>query len=133
MLETMSRVNGGPMSVTLRDWSQSNVDAAAKLARELRLNAVTVGRGDAFDRRSLASVRPGTRLPLFPGLYELFPDNTKVVESLLGLADALAEGGYLIYTNQPWHPQLEMIARVLDNREGTPWVMRCARKWKWIR
>jgi hypothetical protein len=33
-------------------------------------------------------------------------------------------GGLLIYTGQPWHPQLEMIARVLDNREGRPWVMR---------
>jgi hypothetical protein len=44
---------------------------------------------------------------------------------LLGLADALGDSGYLIYTNQPWHPQLEMIARVLDNREGQPWVMRC--------
>ena len=26
--------------------------------------------------------------------------------------------------DQPWHPQLEMIARVLINREGKPWVMR---------
>src|SRR5262249_45608822 len=46
-------------------------------------------------------------------------------ESLLGIAGALDEFGYLIYTNQPWHPQLEMIARVLRNREGRPWVMRC--------
>jgi len=112
------------MSVTLRDLSQSNVDAAAKLARELKLDAVTVGRGDAFDRRSLAGVRPRPTIAIVSGLYELFPDNKKVAESLRGLAEALGEGGYLIYTNQPWHPQLEMIARVLDNREGKPWVMR---------
>ena len=36
----------------------------------------------------------------------------------------MTEGGYLIYTGQPWHPQLEMIARVLTNREGQPWIMR---------
>jgi hypothetical protein len=48
-----------------------------------------------------------------------------VTRSRLGISEALAEDGYLIYTNQPWHPQLEMIARVLDNREGEPWVMRC--------
>jgi hypothetical protein len=113
------------MSVTLRDWSQSNVDAAAKLATELKVEAVHVGRGDAFDRRSLGSVQPRPTIAIVSGLYELFPDNAKVGESLAGLADALAEGGYLIYTNQPWHPQLEMIARVLDNREGKPWVMRC--------
>jgi hypothetical protein len=33
-------------------------------------------------------------------------------------------GGFLIYTGQPWHPQLEMIARVLTNRDGKPWIMR---------
>jgi alpha-beta hydrolase superfamily lysophospholipase/SAM-dependent methyltransferase len=125
VLETMSRLNGGPMSVTLRDLSQSNVDAASKLAGELKLSNVTVARGDAFDRHSLASVQPRPAIAIVSGLYELFPDNAKVGESLLGLADALAEGGYLIYTNQPWHPQLEMIARVLDNREGKPWIMRC--------
>jgi len=43
---------------------------------------------------------------------------------LEGIADAIEEGGYLIYTGQPWHPQIEMIARVLTNRDGEPWVMR---------
>jgi hypothetical protein len=34
-------------------------------------------------------------------------------------------GGYLIYTGQPWHPQIEFIARVLSShRDGKPWVMR---------
>jgi hypothetical protein len=30
----------------------------------------------------------------------------------------------LIYTNQPNHPQLELIARTLINRDHEPWVMR---------
>ncbi|MBK6407922.1 MAG: class I SAM-dependent methyltransferase family protein, partial [Holophagales bacterium] len=35
-------------------------------------------------------------------------------------------GGWLVYTNQPWHPQLEMIARLLtSHRGGVRWVMRC--------
>ena len=34
------------------------------------------------------------------------------------------DGGYLIYTCQPWHPQVEFIARTLTNREGRPWIMR---------
>jgi hypothetical protein len=34
-------------------------------------------------------------------------------------------GGLLVYTDQPWHPQQEMTARVLPNRDGDPWVMRC--------
>ena len=48
-----------------------------------------------------------------------------VRRSLEGLAAAMAEGGYLIYTGQPWHPQLTMIARALtSHRQGRAWVMR---------
>src|SRR6185295_1806918 len=59
------------------------------------------------------------------GLYELFPDNTPVSASLRGLARAVESGDYLIYTGQPWHPQLELIARTLtSHRGGAAWVMR---------
>jgi hypothetical protein len=41
------------------------------------------------------------------------------------MAQAIEEGGYLIYTGQPWHPQLEMIARALtSHQDGDAWVMR---------
>jgi hypothetical protein len=36
----------------------------------------------------------------------------------------MPEGGVLIYTNQPWHPQIELIARGLSDWNGRPWVMR---------
>src|SRR5438093_4723038 len=47
-----------------------------------------------------------------------------ILRSLRGLADAVDSGGHLVYTNQPWHPQVEFIARVPTNREGQPWIMR---------
>lgn len=47
-----------------------------------------------------------------------------ISRSLRGLAAAVETGGWLVYTNQPWHPQIEMIARVLTNRDGVPWIMR---------
>jgi alpha-beta hydrolase superfamily lysophospholipase len=125
VLDTVSEVPGVPVRVTLRDWSRANVDATARLARQKNLAGVSTSQGDAFDRRALAAVDPQPDIAIVSGLYELFPDNQRVRESLEGLADALPDGGFLIYTNQPWHPQLEMIARVLDNREGKPWVMRC--------
>ena len=38
---------------------------------------------------------------------------------------AILPGGYLLYTGQPWHPQLELIARTLtSHRAGAAWVMR---------
>jgi len=42
--------------------------------------------------------------------------------SLAGLAEAVEPGGYLVYTGQPWHPQLELIARALtSHRQGQAW------------
>ena len=73
---------------------------------------------------SLASTTPRPNVAIVSGLYELFPDNSQVMASLRGLADAVEPGGYLIYTNQPWHPQLELIARTLVNRDQQPWIMR---------
>ena len=95
------------------------------LADELNVNgAVIARRGDAFNRESLAGIQPRATIGIVSGLYELFPSNEPVLNSLRGLADAIEPGGYLIYTNQPWHPQLEFIAHVLVNREGERWIMR---------
>jgi alpha-beta hydrolase superfamily lysophospholipase len=124
VLETMRALRDIPISAKLRDNRQENVDAARALAEEFGLENVTVGAGDAFDRVALAALTPRATIGIVSGLYELFPSNDAVLASLGGLADAIEHGGYLIYTNQPWHPQLEFIARVLRNREGERWIMR---------
>ncbi len=112
---------------TLRDYSSLNVAAGSKAIAERGLahKAVFV-EGDAFSTQSLAAVVPKPTLAVVSGLYELFPANHLLEASLAGLAKAVAPGGYLVYTNQPWHPQLEFIARVLSShRQGDAWVMRC--------
>jgi alpha-beta hydrolase superfamily lysophospholipase/SAM-dependent methyltransferase len=124
VLETLARLRHVRASAVLRDYKPVNLEAARRLADELGVPDVTVAPGDAFDRESLAAVTPRPTIGIVSGLYELFPDNAPVLRSLRGLADALEPGGHLIYTNQPWHPQVEFIARVLTNREGEPWVMR---------
>ena len=78
-----------------------------------------------FAPASLAAVTPRPTIGIVSGLYELFPDNDMVRRSLAGLAQAVEPGGYLLYTGQPWHPQLELIARALtSHRGGEAWVMR---------
>jgi alpha-beta hydrolase superfamily lysophospholipase/SAM-dependent methyltransferase len=124
LLETMRAMPEMPMTAVLRDYKQENVDAAARLAAEFGLTNVAVELGNAFDRASIVAVNPRPTIAIVSGLFELFPANAGVLESLRGLAQAVEPGGYLIYTNQPWHPQVEFIARVLRNREGKPWIMR---------
>lgn len=124
VLETMHALKHVPMTATLRDYKEENNAAARALAREFGLTNIKVCPGDAFDAESIAAASPAPTIGIVSGLYELFPSNSSVLSSLHGLARAIQPGGYLIYTNQPWHPQLEFIARVLKNRENKPWVMR---------
>lgn len=124
LLETIRGLPEIPITALLRDYKVENVEAAAHLATEFGLTNVSAEVGNAFDRASLASISPRPTIAIVSGLFELFPENAAVLESLRGLAEAIDRGGYLIYTNQPWHPQLEFIARVLGNREGKPWIMR---------
>jgi SAM-dependent methyltransferase len=123
-LETIRDLKHIPITALLRDYKLENVQAARRLADDLGLKNVTAAQGDAFDRASLASITPKPAVAVVSGLYELFPSNEPVLNSLRGLADAMEPGGFLVYTNQPWHPQVEFIARVLTNREGKPWIMR---------
>ncbi|MEP6686075.1 MAG: bifunctional alpha/beta hydrolase/class I SAM-dependent methyltransferase [Verrucomicrobiota bacterium] len=124
IIETMKALPSVPMSALLRDYKQENVDTIRKLAESFSLTNVIAEVGDAFDRASLAAIDPRPTIGIVSGLYELFPKNAPVRQSLAGLADAIEPGGHLIYTNQPWHPQVEFIARVLRDREGKPWIMR---------
>lgn len=124
VLETLRILDTIPISAVLCDCKQENLDAAARLRDQLGLTDVTVMPGDAFDRAALSAITPRPTIAIVSGLYELFPDNEPVLRSLHGLADAVKPGGHLLYTNQPWHPQVEFIARVLTNREGQPWIMR---------
>ncbi|MEN3369243.1 MAG: hypothetical protein V7609_1386 [Verrucomicrobiota bacterium] len=124
VIETIRALPEIPITALLRDYKQENVDAATRLARDFGLQNVTVVTGNAFDRASLASIQPRPTIGIVSGLFELFPSNAAVLTSLRGLADAIEPDGFLVYTNQPWHPQVEFIARVLRNREGEPWIMR---------
>ena len=116
-----------PDSVRLRDYSPINVEAGRKLIAERGLqNTVTFNEVNAYDCANYHDLQPRPTLGIVSGLHELFADNDLILNSLYGFGDAIETGGYLIYTGQPWHPQLEMIARALtSHKAGSPnWVMR---------
>jgi hypothetical protein len=129
VLDAVATLPARPESVLLRDYSAANVTAGTALIAERGLGDVArFEAGDAFDADGLAALAqagPVPNLAVVSGLYELFSDNDLVARSLDGLSRAVASGGYLVYTGQPWHPQIEMIARTLtSHRGGAPWVMR---------
>lgn len=112
--------------ITLRDYSDINVKAGSEMIKERGLQDVaSFTQANAFDAASYEGLQDEYTLGVVSGLFELFPDNSVVRTALQGFSSSVKSGGYLIYTNQPWHPQLEMIARALSShRQGAAWIMR---------
>lgn len=126
ILDAVAKSDVKPESIRLQDYSPINVEKGTALIAERGLKDIaTFHRADAFDTAGLASIEPKPTLAIVSGLYELFPDNAAIEASLRGLSQALEPGSLLLYTGQPWHPQLEMIARALtSHRGGEAWIMR---------
>ena len=126
VLEATEKLPQLPESILLRDYSDINVRDGTALIREKKLGHIArFAKADAFDELDVASIKPRPTVAIVSGLYELFSGNASVSASLRGLGQAVENGGYLIYTGQPWHPQLELIARTLtSHRDQRAWVMR---------
>ncbi|MGP9517777.1 MULTISPECIES: alpha/beta fold hydrolase [unclassified Psychrobacter] len=118
----------------LRDYEMHNIQALQAKASNLAItDRVTACQKDAFDaasyqqveKTSSSKVDKGFDVAISSGVFELFSDNTLPATALAGIYDSLKANGYLIYTNQPWHPEQEFISKTLNNHRGSSWVMRC--------
>ncbi len=126
VFDALPHLPARPQAVVLRDYDADNVHRAQALAEERGYaDVVRCAVGDAFDEQAVADLQPRPNLIVVSGLYELFSDNALVMRSLRGIARAAERDAFLIYTGQPWHPQIEMIARTLtSHRMQQAWVMR---------
>lgn len=113
------------LHVICRDLAPRGLELGRARAHSLGVENVRYEQGDATDAASLATVQPRPDIVVVSGLYELFTDAALIERSLRGIHSILKLGGRLIFTTQVTHPQLELIANVLVNREGKPWVMVC--------
>jgi len=125
LIEVLRECGQRGVSALCRDVSATGIRRGRQIADELGVTAVRHERGDAFDPASIATISPKPNVIIVSGLYELFLDRTKIARSLSALHDVAAPGASIIVTTQPSHPQLDMIANVLPNRDGLPWIMEC--------
>lgn len=125
LLETIKCHGNREVQLVLRDRDPGNLKMATALARDLGLaSQLKVESCDAFDPASYANETAPFDIAIASGLFELFPDNAPVLRALNGVKRQLKPGGALVYTGQPWHPQLALIAGTLRNHLGKAWVMR---------
>ncbi|VAW70427.1 Putative lipase in cluster with Phosphatidate cytidylyltransferase [hydrothermal vent metagenome] len=114
-----------PVSLQLNDNDNNSLQLAKKIAVDYKATDTSFTNHDAFTLD--AHIVNSEQLPnviIVSGLFELYDNNLQVQRAISQLYKTIKTGGYLIYTGQPWHPQIEMIGRVLNNRNGDRWVMR---------
>jgi SAM-dependent methyltransferase len=113
------------LRIVCRDLDEGGLASGRKRAAQLGLANVRYEAGDATSAESLSDVEPKPDVVVVSGLYELFTDTGLIRKSMRAIHGILPPGGRLIFTTQVSHPQLELIANVLVNRNGEPWVMGC--------
>lgn len=112
------------LQAELRDYDSHNVQVMCQKIQTLGLeDRMCALQKDAFLSDSYETNT--ANLVIASGIFELFSDNQKVMTALKGIYNTLSDGGYLIYTNQPWHPEQEFIGKTLNNHQGVDWIMRC--------
>lgn len=124
LIEVVQENPEAHLQVICRDLNEAGLEEGRKKARELNLTKIRYEKADAFSRKDLQSASPQPNVIVVSGLYELFTDNGTIQQSMRNISKVLNKDDYFVFTNQPCHPQLEMIARVLPNRLGEPWVMK---------
>jgi hypothetical protein len=124
MVETLAEGGYGDITVTCRDLDENGLRRGRELARGCGLANIRYERGNALDEAGLLALEPQPTLIVASGFYEILMDDALIREQMRIDRQALASGGALIFTTQVNHPQLELIARTLYNREGKPWVMK---------
>lgn len=112
------------ITLYLNDIDSSSTDKAKALAAEFGSEHCHFTNFDVFSLNPSETISSRPNIIVISGLFELYENNNRVHHVLVNLFSLLQEGGYLIYTGQPWHPQLELIGRILNNSQGKRWVMR---------
>lgn len=123
LIDTALRHRDKDLSIVIRDKHDGSLAEGRRIAQKAGLENVVHMRFDAFSgQASSDAFRPN--IIVISGFFELFSNNDDIVAVLQSVRKTSDPSCKVIYTGQPWHPQQEMIARTLTNRDGKPWVMR---------
>lgn len=112
------RETNGNVKVLLRDLDETALKESRAIAEKLNLlNKVSYEQGNALDSESLKRIYPKPNLVIEVGLYGIIHDDELLRRHFFELKDILNPGA-ILFNVQTYNPQIELIARVLKNRDG---------------
>lgn len=112
------------IQVLVQDYQSQNINEGKLLAKQYGISNIAYKQADAFNKDTYSKNIFEPNIVVISGVFELFPSNELIENAIKGITSVIEDDGYLVYTGQPWHPQLAQIANVLANHTDKQWIMR---------
>lgn len=110
--------------IVINEFVKANIEIGEKVIKEKNLQNIRFTNFDCFDPETYKKLNFEPNITIVSGILELFGDNEMASKAIQGLTSVSEKKSFIIYTGQPWHPQLKMIAYVLNNHQNKDWIMR---------
>jgi alpha-beta hydrolase superfamily lysophospholipase len=110
--------------IVINEFVKANIEIGEKVIQEKKYEHIRFTNFDCFDPETYKKLNFEPNITIVSGILELFGDNEMAGKAIQGVASVSEKNAYVVYTGQPWHPQLKMIAYVLNNHKNEDWIMR---------
>lgn len=114
------------VKILINEFKKSNIEVGEKVIKKNNWENISFINYDCFDKETYKKINYTPNIIIISGVFELFENNKMLENTISGVAEILDKNGAVIYTGQPWHPQLKQIALVLNSHKGNgkSWLMR---------
>ncbi|MDH6251012.1 alpha-beta hydrolase superfamily lysophospholipase [Chryseobacterium sp. H1D6B] len=110
--------------IVINEFVKANIEIGEKVIKEKKYENIRFTNFDCFDPETYKKLSFEPNITIISGILELFGDNNTASEAIRGAVSISEKNSHIVYTGQPWHPQLKMIAYVLNNHQNEDWIMR---------
>ena len=114
------------IKILINEFKKSNIEVGEEVIKKNNWENISFINYDCFDKETYKKINYTPNIVIISGVFELFENNKMLENTISGIAEILDKNGAVIYTGQPWHPQLKQIALVLNSHKGNgkSWLMR---------
>lgn len=112
------------VEIVINEFVKSNIEIGEQVIKDKKYQKIRFTNFDCFDSSTYERINFKPNITIISGIFELFGDNELANKAIQGVASISEKQSVIVYTGQPWHPQLKMIAYVLNNHQNKDWIMR---------
>ena len=111
------------VEIVINEFLPANIQKGEQIIKERGYQHIRFTNYSCFEADTYQKLDYTPNITIISGIFELFGDNALAAEAIKGVV-SISDNGYIVYTGQPWHPQLKTIAFVLKSHQEKDWVMR---------